>query len=103
MYRNGIILLGRNFSSRRTLPLVTMFSKAEGCSLCDDAKEVMMKFKKKFIYEEVDITANGNQEWFNKYKYDIPVIHINNQEVMRHKVFEKPFLEALKQAESRSS
>ena len=51
-----------------------------------------------FNYEEVDITHPGNEVWFDLYKYDIPVLHINNVEVMRHYVFDQPLLDALHNA-----
>jgi hypothetical protein len=25
-----------------------------------------------------------NKEWFEKYKYDIPVLHLNGEEICRH-------------------
>lgn len=52
------------------------------------------------MYEEVDITAPGNEVWFELYKYDIPVLHINNVEVMRHRVFEHALVDALQNATS---
>lgn len=51
--------------------------------------------------EEIDITAVGNKEWFEKYKYDIPVIHLNGQEIMRHRVFDKVLLDALENVENK--
>ena len=41
-----------------------------------------------FIYQEEFIDASDNKDWYNKYKYDIPVIHINGSYLMKHRVNE---------------
>ena len=92
----------RLFSRKAKLPLLTFFTKDE-CSLCDDALEVLEPHRDKFDLEFVDITEEGNEEWFDKYRYDIPVIHLNGQPLMKHRVFEQAFLEALANANSRGS
>jgi len=88
----------RKLASDVNCPTLTLYSKAAGCSLCDDAKEVIFKHASKFIYEEVDITAAGNEVFFELYKHDIPVVHVNNVEVMRHRVLENALVEALDNA-----
>jgi hypothetical protein len=39
-----------------------------------------------FVYEECYIDDPSNKVWFEKYKYDIPVLHINGQFLMKHRV-----------------
>ena len=39
-----------------------------------------------FQYEEEYIDMPENKEWFEKYKYDIPVIHLNGKLLMMHRV-----------------
>ncbi|MBN3318385.1 YD286 protein, partial [Atractosteus spatula] len=56
------------------------------CPLCDEAKEVLDPFKDRFILQEVDITLPENKVWFERYKYDIPVFHLNGQYLMMHRV-----------------
>lgn len=36
--------------------------------------------------EAVDITDGDNQEWFDKYKYDIPVLHIGTNYWTKHRI-----------------
>ena len=43
-------------------------------------------FSFKFTLKEVDITLAENKTWFDKYKYDIPVFHLEGHYLMRHKV-----------------
>jgi hypothetical protein len=38
------------------------------------------------VLKEVDITLPENKTWFDKYKYDIPVFHLEGEYLMRHKV-----------------
>ena len=46
----------------------------------------MFPFRLQFLLEEVDITAPQHSEWFEEYRYDIPVVHLNGDFVMWHRV-----------------
>ena len=39
-----------------------------------------------FILQEVDITLPENSAWYQRYKFDIPVFHLNGQFLMMHRV-----------------
>ena len=41
-----------------------------------------------FIYQEEFIDSSSNKDWYDRYKYDIPVIHINGSYLMKHRVDE---------------
>lgn len=57
----------RNLSASNTaLPVLTLFTK--------------------FILQEVDITLPENSTWYERYKFDIPVFHLNGQFLMKHRV-----------------
>ncbi|NXY45282.1 YD286 protein, partial [Ceuthmochares aereus] len=56
------------------------------CPLCDEAKEVLEPYKGRFILQEVDVTLSENSVWYDKYKYDIPVFHLNGNFLMKHRV-----------------
>ena len=60
-------------------PSVQLFTKA-GCTLCDVAKGVLASAsaERPHTLQAVDITDADKAEWWAKYKYDIPVLHINN-------------------------
>uniref|UniRef100_A0A8C6A4Q0 Glutaredoxin-like protein n=1 Tax=Marmota marmota marmota TaxID=9994 RepID=A0A8C6A4Q0_MARMA len=76
----------RNLSaSKTTLPVLTLFTK-DPCPLCDEAKEVLKPYKNRFILQEVDITLPENSAWYERYKFDIPVFHLNDQFLMKHRV-----------------
>ncbi|CAJ0966996.1 unnamed protein product [Ranitomeya imitator] len=39
-----------------------------------------------FALEQVDITLPENTAWYDRYKHDIPVFHLNGQFLMMHRV-----------------
>uniref|UniRef100_A0A8D0FSZ9 Glutaredoxin-like protein n=1 Tax=Strix occidentalis caurina TaxID=311401 RepID=A0A8D0FSZ9_STROC len=69
------------------------------CPLCDDAKEVLEPYKRRFILQEVDITLPENSAWYDKYKYDIPVFHLNGKFLMKHRVDIQKFEDQLMKLE----
>ncbi|KAM5262018.1 glutaredoxin-like protein C5orf63 homolog isoform 2-T6 [Hipposideros larvatus] len=72
----------RNLSASKTvLPVLTLFTK-DPCPLCDEAKAVLEPYKNR----EVDITLPENSAWYERYKFDIPVFHLNGQFLMMHRV-----------------
>jgi len=56
---------------------LTLFTRAN-CGLCDVAKaRVAEVLKKRTVdYKEVDIMAEGQNEWKNMYDFDVPVLHV---------------------------
>ncbi|KAG9292860.1 hypothetical protein G9A89_016222 [Geosiphon pyriformis] len=82
-------------TSRRIL--LTLFT-SKNCSLCDEAKESIGRVGKKikFDLEQKDIYAPENQEWFRKYKFDIPVLHLNHQFLFQHRIKEETLEGTLK-------
>ncbi|CAR29768.1 hypothetical protein ZYGR_0AD04520 [Zygosaccharomyces rouxii] len=56
----------------------TLFSKSK-CGLCDNASNVMEKVLKKrpqVDYSVVKIDDPKNHEWWEKYCFDVPVLHL---------------------------
>ncbi|XP_020555461.1 glutaredoxin-like protein C5orf63 homolog [Oryzias latipes] len=82
--RSSALQLFRVFSTK-TLPTLTLFTK-DPCSLCDEAKEVLEQFNHRFVLQQVDITLPENRLWWDRYRWDIPVFHLNGQFVMKHRV-----------------
>lgn len=69
---------------------LTLYAKT-GCSLCDKAKVVIEevrgneKLNKKISIQYVDITDPMNKEFWDKYCFDVPVLHLDkkNQETIK--------------------
>ncbi|XP_046871014.1 glutaredoxin-like protein C5orf63 homolog [Hypomesus transpacificus] len=77
--------LPQRFFSQKELPSLTLFTK-DPCPLCEEAKEVLEPFKHRYIFQQVDISLPENKVWYDRYKYDIPVFHLNGQFLMMHRV-----------------
>ncbi|PKU43028.1 hypothetical protein llap_6663 [Limosa lapponica baueri] len=91
--------LGRQLcSASANKPVLTLFTK-KPCPLCDEAKEVLEPYKGRFILQEVDITLPENSAWYDKYKYDIPVFHLNGKFLMKHRVNIQKFEDKLTKLE----
>lgn len=72
------------------MPRVTFFTKPD-CGLCSAAMYVIERVRRQvpFELESIDITAPGEEEWLERYREHIPVVHLDGVEVFRHKVDEK--------------
>ncbi|KAI1239645.1 hypothetical protein IHE44_0011068, partial [Lamprotornis superbus] len=77
----------------------THLGSLKPCPLCDEAKEVLEPYKRRFILQEVDITLPENSAWYDKYKYDIPVFHFNGKFLMKHRVDIQKFEDRLRKLE----
>ncbi|ODV84478.1 hypothetical protein CANARDRAFT_29028 [[Candida] arabinofermentans NRRL YB-2248] len=68
---------------------LTFFSKPN-CGLCDEAKsklnDILNNSKVQPLVasnaidlKTIDITEDGNKSWFDCYRYDIPVLHVDRE------------------------
>mmetsp|Transcript_14021 Transcript_14021/g.19500 ORF Transcript_14021/g.19500 Transcript_14021/m.19500 type:complete len:84 (-) Transcript_14021:16-267(-) len=79
--------------------IVTLFSKPQ-CSLCVPAKELVLKVQKQYPFTLENINILQHPEWFEKYKYDIPVLHVNGKEICRHRFDEQTIINAVNNVKS---
>ena len=68
-------------------PTVNLFTKA-GCTLCDKAKDVLARAAavEPHTLVAVDITDEDKAVWWDRYKYDIPVLHIDGMYWAKHRI-----------------
>ena len=80
-------------------PTVELFTK-EGCTLCDDAKAVLDALRADAPHSliAVDITDADKTELWDRYKYDIPVLHVDGAYWTKHRVTADDALAALAEA-----
>lgn len=80
-------------------PTIQLFTK-EGCTLCDKAKDVLQSVREAQPHslEAVDITDPDKQNFFDMYKWDIPVLHINGLYWTKHRLTSDEAVEALTKA-----
>lgn len=102
-------------------------SLQDPCPLCIEAKEALEPFRHRvrqhiclpvtlivsisltyslyfvslqFVLQQVDISLPENRVWLDRYKWDIPVFHLNGQFVMKHRVDVMLLLKLLQDAET---
>ncbi|MEK7434093.1 MAG: glutaredoxin family protein [Cyanobacteriota bacterium] len=69
------------------MDIIEIFSK-ENCQLCDEAKNVIKKVKMSIEFDFIEIDITKDKDIFEKYKYDIPVIHLNGVIAFKHRLNE---------------
>eukprot|EP00040_Diaphanoeca_grandis_P007735 m.42105 g.42105 ORF g.42105 m.42105 type:complete len:162 (+) comp19004_c0_seq2:310-795(+) len=81
------------------VPKIHLFTK-EGCSLCDDVEDILVKQRSKYPHSlyRVDITDEGNEVVYKAYQYHIPVLHVNNLYWTKHRVTSDEAITTLQQA-----
>lgn len=81
---SGIIYEDTTSSS----PVIIKLYTKKGCTLCDYVKDVLISIQNNYPHTliQVDITDVEHIVWWNKYKYDIPVLHINDMYWTKHKL-----------------
>ena len=71
--------------------------RLKNCEIKTTQSKKIISFQVKF--EKVDITEDENKQWYRKYRYDIPVFHLNGQFLMKHRVNENLLTEKLLEIE----
>lgn len=80
------------------IPEVEIFGK-EGCCLCDDALDVLMKVQEKIPFTLVRTDISCDEQLMEKYQHLIPVICINGQKKFIFAVQEEELVSALTSAD----
>lgn len=72
------------------LPKITLYTK-DPCPLCDQVKLKLHPYLEKNILhlELVDISQKENVKWWELYKYEIPVLFLNNEFLCKHSLDER--------------
>ncbi len=79
----------------RLLELV-LYTKGN-CSLCLKAKRVLQETQRQQPFRLVEVDITSNEEWYERYKHDIPVVTLNGEEIFRHRVEPKRLTTILKE------
>lgn len=74
--------------------LVRLYSK-EGCCLCDEAKELLLKLSPGYGLEVQEVYITSDAALFEKYKYLIPVIEVGGEVALAGRIEEEGLREAL--------
>ncbi|KER09042.1 MAG: glutaredoxin [[Candidatus Thermochlorobacteriaceae] bacterium GBChlB] len=67
--------------------LVELYSK-DGCCLCDEAKEVLLKVKREIPFELHEVKVQDDDYLTKEYGTKIPVVFINGRMAFKYHVYE---------------
>lgn len=81
---------------RSQFPIVTLFTK-DGCTLCDKVADVLRNIRYDYPHslEAIDITDEDKTDIYDMYKWDIPVLKINDIYWTKHRLEEKEAINAI--------
>lgn len=84
--------------SNNNSPKIKLFTK-EGCTLCDKVKDTLFEIRNDYPHSlyAVDITDEDKQIWFDKYKYDIPVLHMEDVYWTKHRLTKEEAVAAIEE------
>jgi glutaredoxin len=75
--------------------LLRIYSKPD-CHLCDEAKSVLLRVAREFDIQIEEINIETDPEAYEQYRYDIPVIFLNDVKLFKHRVEEEQLRRALR-------
>jgi glutaredoxin len=67
------------------LKKVVLYTKA-GCHLCENAKAVILSVRRSVAFELQEVDIARDEELFDLYKHDIPVVTIDGRQAFKHRV-----------------
>ena len=68
--------------------IVEIYSKPD-CPLCDEAKEVLARVRRRVPFELQEIDITKDDTLFQRHRYDIPVVFVNGHKAFKHHLDEK--------------
>lgn len=79
---------------------LTLYSKP-GCHLCEDLRTLLEELQPQYGYTVAEIDITTDAELFARYRYDIPVLLKNGEEVARGRITDRDILQAMQATERR--
>ena len=73
---------------------VTLYSKP-GCHLCDEMKAEIARANCSDLYDLHEVNIESDAELFARYRYDIPVLLIDEIKMFRHRLSAADFRDCL--------
>jgi len=66
---------------------LTLYTKVD-CMLCDVARREIERHMHRVHFDEVDISLPDNKFWYRRYRYELPVFHLNGVFLFKNRVNE---------------
>ena len=99
-HKQNLSVTKRFVSRKGTTFNLRMFTK-DNCQLCDEsletlANEVPTDIMNKISVEKVDITEDGNEDLYDRWKYEIPVFFLGEKYLCKNRIDIKLLLSKIK-------
>jgi hypothetical protein len=88
-----------HISKERNAPHVVLFTK-EGCTLCDKVKDVLAEIRQQVPHSLSLQDITDSKQVFDRYKYDIPVLHIAEDYWCKHRLTPEQAVQDLLEAKN---
>ncbi|XP_030767943.1 acetyl-CoA acetyltransferase, mitochondrial isoform X2 [Sitophilus oryzae] len=72
-------------TSKTKLPKLTLYTR-DPCPLCDELKAELSPYMHLVEFETIDIASKENVRWLRLYRYEIPVLFLNNEYLCKHRL-----------------
>ena len=72
-------------ANQEDAPVVTLFTKA-GCTLCDKVQAVLQDLRDPYPHALVAVDITEDSFYFERYQFDIPVLHLNGAYWTKHRL-----------------
>jgi len=73
------------YNTGSTMTKVILYGKP-GCHLCDDVRTVLLSVQPKYRFELHEVDIMGDEDLFNRYCIDIPVVTIDGEDFCQYKI-----------------
>lgn len=86
----GVYPLIKTNGGDATMTLVELYSK-EDCPLCDEAQAVLERVQAEIPFTLKVYKLIPGEAYYDEYKEDFPVVHINKRLAFKHRIHEHGF------------
>jgi glutaredoxin len=76
---------------------ITIYTKKD-CHLCEEAKAILSRFAHEYPLSVDEIDIESDSATFEKYRYEIPVVLLNDRKIFKYRIDEKKFHRILREA-----
>ncbi|KAI8329814.1 thioredoxin-like protein [Chlamydoabsidia padenii] len=88
-------------STAKKIALILFSSRT--CSLCTTAKDTLLRVQQEIPFELKVLDIHKSEcpkEFADRYMFDIPVVHLNDEFLVQHRISQDKLVDALKKYET---
>jgi len=79
--------------------IITLYTKPD-CSLCDEVKADLQALQSEIGFRFVECNIEDKASWFEKYRYLIPVVDVENGSMLYAPIYMQDLRDALESGQS---